>query len=187
MARHQPLWEMANMETANDKKAEAEARARDLYERLMALKGDSNLSNNDWCKAAGVNTSFFTAMKGSDTKRPSEPSIGNLRLVLQAISSSIPEFFVDEARVKLVPLPNQAQLEGMMASLLKAVGLVPASDDIAGTLARRLPKALERAASASFDRDDVSQATSGSRQRRPAEPDKGSPQPPSILDSKGRN
>jgi membrane protein involved in colicin uptake len=54
------------------KKAAAEASARDIYSRLMALKEgpDAPGSNNEWITKAGVNASFFTNI-GAGKKSPS--------------------------------------------------------------------------------------------------------------------
>lgn len=75
-----------------NKKALSEARAIALAERLVALKPD-DLSERQWCIKAGLSTSFFSNLRGTPTKRPSEPSIGNLQDILEAAGSSLVEFY----------------------------------------------------------------------------------------------
>lgn len=91
------------------KKLEAEKRAKVLYKRLMALPLNPPMSNNDWTKKAGVSTSFFTNLQGNK-KRASEPSIGNLRLVLEAAGTTVPEFFIHEAEGRLIQRPSKQAL-----------------------------------------------------------------------------
>lgn len=106
------IFPMANP----DKKAEAERRARDTYQRLMVLKESvkPEMSNNEWTKKAGVSTSFFTNMQGN-TKPASEPTVGNLRAVLAVMGVSLPEFFLAEAKGRLAPVPTQQVLERALA------------------------------------------------------------------------
>lgn len=104
------------MAANNDKKADAERRAKALYERLMQIRPEG-LSNNQWTAKAGVSTSFFTNMQGRN-KPASEPSIGNLRLVLKAIGMTLPEFFLDEAPGQYVRLPTKRALERVLAEAL---------------------------------------------------------------------
>lgn len=87
------------------RKIVAAARASDLYERLMRLPRPDGMSNNEWAKRAGVNTSFFTNIKNG-----SEPSVGNLRSVLTAVGMSLPEFFLAEAGGKLMHRPSSDRL-----------------------------------------------------------------------------
>lgn len=91
-----------------DKKAEAEANARRLYQKLMALKPEG-LSNNEWTRRAGVSTSFFTNMMGV-TKSASEPTVGNLRRILEAIDKTLPEFFLDEGKGRLHRAPGEQEI-----------------------------------------------------------------------------
>lgn len=87
------------------KKLESEARARELYERLSGLKWP-DMSFNEWCTKAGVNTSFFTNMRNG-----SEPTVGNLRSILEVVGTTLPEFFAHEAQGRLVVIPSEQALE----------------------------------------------------------------------------
>lgn len=98
------------------KRAAATRRAKEIYERLMALPRPEQLSNNEWAARAGVNTSFFTNLR-----RGSEPSVGNLRSVLEVVGISLPEFFLFEAQGRLVPAPAHEDL--IEAFLLALPGL----------------------------------------------------------------
>jgi len=118
------------------KKAAAEARAKAIYARLMRLKQPA-MSNNDWTKKAGVSTSFFTNMQGIK-KAASEPSIGNLRLVLEAAGSSLPEFFIAEAKGRVVPTPTRPAL---IEAFREALPQLPRSAD---TRAEYLAEVVER-------------------------------------------
>lgn len=111
-------------------------RAKTIYDRLMSLPRDGSLSNNEWAKKAGVNTSFFTNLKNG-----SEPSIGNLRAVLAAANVSIPEFFASEAEGRLIPAPSKDFLEAAIREVLP--GLPRNQDKRAEYLAEALLHALE--------------------------------------------
>jgi transcriptional regulator with XRE-family HTH domain len=97
------------------------ARAKALYERLSAVQRPKGLSNNEWAARAGVNTSFFTNLKNG-----SEPSVGNLRAVLEVVGASLPEFFLEEAKGKLIRLPTAEDLE---KALREAIPGMPKRSD----------------------------------------------------------
>lgn len=132
-----PPCDIFPMAANREKKAEAERRAREIYERLMQVRPEG-MSNNQWTAKAGVSTSFFTNMQGG-SKPASEPSIGNLRLVLNAAGASLPEFFLDEAQGRLMPRPTRRELEQALADVWE--GLPPGSSDrqIAYVAQRLLP------------------------------------------------
>lgn len=88
-------------------------RAAAIYNRLMALPRPEGMSNNEWAKKAGVNTSFFTNLR-----KGSEPSVGNLRAVLKAVNVSLPEFFAHEANGRLISRPTQEQLEAALRAVM---------------------------------------------------------------------
>lgn len=99
---------------------EASERARAIYGRLMSLERPGNLSNNEWAKKAGVNTSFFTNLKNG-----SEPSVGNLRTVLGAVGVSLPEFFAEEAMGRLIFSPSMEELIQAIADALPGLPRTP--------------------------------------------------------------
>ena len=102
--------------TVSGKRAEAARSANAIYERLMKLRRTEDMSNNEWAKRAGVNTSFFTNLrKGSD------PSIGNLRAVLAVAGVSLPEFFLDEASGRLILPPDVSALGGALADAISSM------------------------------------------------------------------
>jgi hypothetical protein len=98
------------MSASSSKKAEAERSAREIYRKLMAIERPKDLSNNRWTAAAGVSTSFFTNMQG-ETKPASNPSVHNLRLILAQVGMTLPEFFLSEARGRLMRVPTKRELE----------------------------------------------------------------------------
>jgi hypothetical protein len=110
------------MAARSDKKDLAEASAKKIAERFRKHGLPERFrSERQWVEASGVSSSFFTNLRGSETKAPSDPSIGNLRLVLEAGGSSIPEFFADEARGKLVASPTRQELEEAFRDALDAL------------------------------------------------------------------
>lgn len=111
-------WDIFPMASNPEKKAAAERRAKALYTRLMKLdRPDPSFSNNAWTEKAGVSSSFFTNLQGN--KKPaSEPTVGNLRMVLEAVGVSLPEFFAHEAQGKLVEAPSRRALEEALVDAL---------------------------------------------------------------------
>jgi hypothetical protein len=107
------------MAARSDKKDLAEASARGIAERFRKLGVPERFrSERQWVEAAGVSSSFFTNLRGSETKAPSDPSVGNLRLVLEAGGSSIPEFFAEESAGRLVRPPTRQELEAAFRDAL---------------------------------------------------------------------
>jgi hypothetical protein len=110
------------MVARTDKKDLAEASARAIAERFRKMGVPEPFrSERQWVSAAGVSSSFFTNLRGSETKAPSDPSIGNLRLVLEAAGSSIPEFFAEEAQGRMVRPPTRQELEEALRDALDAL------------------------------------------------------------------
>lgn len=97
-------WNIPAMSTKAQRKAEAERRARHLYARLARLK-PADLTERQWTIKAGVSSSFFTNLK-----KGSEPSVGLLRLILETVGVSLPEFFVHEADGRLIAAPSEQAL-----------------------------------------------------------------------------
>lgn len=107
------------MAAAPEKKKDSQRQAKAIYLRLMELPRPSHIdSNNSWTSKAGVSTSFFTNLQGSEKKPASEPSIGNLRRVLEAVGSSVPEFFLEEARGRLVRAPTRQAIEQALSAAM---------------------------------------------------------------------
>ena len=107
------------MAARRGKKEFAEASARAIADRFRKMGVPEGFrSERQWVEKAGVSSSFFTNLRGSETKPPSDPSIGNLKLVLEAAGSSIPEFFVEEAEGRLVSPPTRQELEAAFREAL---------------------------------------------------------------------
>jgi hypothetical protein len=125
MASASPLWDISYMvnrpERKTAKKAAAERRAAEIHRRLAALR-PPELSERQWTIRAGVSPSFFTNLAGA---KKSEPSVGNLRSILAAIDVTLPEFFADEAKGRLVPAPTRQALEAAIADALPAMPRAP--------------------------------------------------------------
>jgi hypothetical protein len=118
------LWDMANMAKSPAKKGESERRALELAARLEEIRPD-DLTERQWCIKAGVSSSFFSNLRGTPTKQPSEPSIGNLRLVLETAGTTLPEFFVAESRGRVVRVPSRLGLERAFAEALPGLPRAP--------------------------------------------------------------
>ena len=131
MAEMKMPCQVGDMALGAGKKAEAEQRSRVLYARLMALKPD-DLSERAWLRNAGVNSSFFSNLRN----KGAEPTIGNLRAVLEAIGLTIPEFFVSEAQGRLFPAPSEQELTEAIRRVLPGLpATTPSSDRRAEYLA----------------------------------------------------
>lgn len=113
------------MAKAPKKKEEAQVRAAELAERLALIKPD-DLTERQWCIQAGVSSSFFSNLRGTPTKPPSEPSIGNLREILRIADITLPAFFADEAQGRLVLAPSEQALE---EAFRDALPLMPKTGD----------------------------------------------------------
>lgn len=124
------------------KKDQVAARARAIYDRLMKIRRPEDLSNNEWAKRAGVNTSFFTNLK-----KGSEPSVGNLRAILEVVGVTLPEFFLNEALSRLIPAPSPRALEQAILDALPGLPRRPErrAEYLAATVLRilRLPDSLQ--------------------------------------------
>lgn len=137
MATSSPPCDIFPMVANRDKKAEAERRAREIYERLMQIRPEG-MSNNQWTAKAGVSTSFFTNLQGG-SKPASEPSIGNLRLVLNAAGASLPEFFLHESAGRLMSRPTRRELEQALAAVWEGLPSGSPSRQIAYVAQALLP------------------------------------------------
>lgn len=99
-----------------DRKADSERSALRIARRLLQLNPFG--SEAQWCKAAGVSASFFSNLRGTPTKGPSDPSVGKLRAMLEAAGVTLSEFFAEEARGKVALLPTKPTLEQVIAAAL---------------------------------------------------------------------
>lgn len=118
MARFCRVWDIPNMNDRSLKKLAAEQRAKDLAERFSAIRPDE-LSERQLCLKAGVSLSFFSNLRGAGKKPPSEPTIGNVRDVLRVLGTTIPEFFIEEARGRVIAIPAKKKLEEVLAGALE--------------------------------------------------------------------
>lgn len=107
------------------KKVEAEKSALSIAQRLAALKPEK-VSERQWTKDAGVSPSFFSNLRGTPTKPPSDPSVYNLREVLRVRGLTLAEFFVPEAQGRLARRPSQQDIE---RALIEALEELPAKRD----------------------------------------------------------
>jgi hypothetical protein len=133
------MWDISNMAGKEQKKLEAEARAREIANRLERIR-PQGLTDRQWCLRAGVSPSFFSNLKGTASKRPSEPSVGNLRAMLCAAKTTLPDFFADEAEGRSAVLPTAEELELRIRELLPTMPWDP--DKFARMLAQGLSLAL---------------------------------------------
>lgn len=134
------LWDMPHMAKSPGKKVDSERRALELAVRLEELR-PHDLTERQWCIKAGVSSSFFSNLRGTPTKAPSEPSIGNLRLILETAGTSLPEFFVAESRGRVIRTPSRRALERAFAEALP--GLPRAPDRRAQYLVQAVADVLE--------------------------------------------
>lgn len=149
MERRPPVWDIPAVAKNPEKKQAAEASARDAYRRLMALPRPAKLdSPRQWLITAGLSTSTLTNMQGG-AKAPSDPSINNLRMLLQAIGSSIPEMYLDEAEGRVVRAPSKRELE---QALLDAFDEMPRQ---AGPRAAYLAEVVLELLALPADRDEA--------------------------------
>ncbi len=108
-----------------------------LYAQLMRIK-PAGLTERQWTIKAGVSPSFFVNLRGSATKPPSEPTIGNLRAVVEATGVSLLDFFALEASVRMVP--TKQALEKALSEVLDRLPNEP--EDRLAYLATNLSGAL---------------------------------------------
>lgn len=118
-------WDIPNMASNPDRKQNAQRSALDIADRLAALKGE--LSERQWTIAADVSPSFFSNLRGTPTKPPSDPSVDQLRKVLRARNITLPEFFLSEAQGRVVRMPTRQAAEKAIYDALK--GMPPKKAD----------------------------------------------------------
>ena len=109
-------WDMAAMARA-DKKERAAQSALRIADKLERLD-HGHPSVRQWLIAAGVSGSFISNMRGTPTKAPADPSAEQLRQVLKAANITLSEFFLDEARGRVILSPTKQVLEEALADAL---------------------------------------------------------------------
>lgn len=92
-----------------DKKESAQRSALAIAERLAAIP--RNISERQWTMDAGVSPSFFSNLRGTPTKPPSDPSVDQLRQILSVRGVTLSEFFLPEASSRVVRVPTQRDVE----------------------------------------------------------------------------
>jgi hypothetical protein len=109
-------WDIRCMAANPARKAESERSALRIVRRLLQLNPFD--SEAKWCKAAGVSSSFFSNLRGTPTKGPSDPSVGKLRAMLEAAGVTLSEFFAEEAQGRMTLMPTKPTLEQVIAAAL---------------------------------------------------------------------
>lgn len=92
------------------KKERAQASALKIADKLSRLLKEKD-SERQWTKDAGVSPSFFSNLRGTPTKPPSDPSVDVLRQVLSAREMTLAEFFVDEARGRVEKATRESSVD----------------------------------------------------------------------------
>lgn len=100
------------------KKQIAEQRALLIASRLAPYLRKKP-SERQWTIDAGVSPSFFSNLRGTPTKPPSEPSVGVLGDVLAAVGVTLSEFFLPESRARVAPVPTRQELERAIGEALE--------------------------------------------------------------------
>lgn len=116
MATHAYAWDMAGMAKL-DKKERARLSALRIADKLECVD-HGHPSVRQWLLAAGVSSSFISNLRGTPTKAPADPSVSSLRTVLSAGNITLPEFFLDEARGRVIQAPTKQALEEALADAM---------------------------------------------------------------------
>lgn len=109
-------WDTAGMARA-DKKERAAQSALRIADKLNGVD-HGHPSVRQWLMAAGVSNSFLTNMRGTPTKGPADPSVDQLRQVLKMANLSLPEFFLEEGRGRVIQAPTKQALEEALADAM---------------------------------------------------------------------
>lgn len=110
-------WDMPVMATRPDKKESAQRSALKIAEWLGKIGGA--MSERQWTKEAKVSPSFFSNLRGTPTKPPSDPSVDQLRQVLNVQDVTLPEFFLPEGKGRIVRAPTKQAVEQAFEDALK--------------------------------------------------------------------
>lgn len=108
-------WDIRGMAVTSDKKESAQQSALTIAERLA--QNPHPISERQWTKEAEVSPSFFSNLRGTPTKPPSDPSIDQLRKILRVRGISLSEFFLPEAHGALAKAPTKQALEQALADV----------------------------------------------------------------------
>jgi len=122
-----------------DKKASAQLSALTIAARLA--QNPHPISERQWTKDAEVSPSFFSNLRGTPTKPPSDPSVDQLRKMLSVRGLNLAEFFLEEARGKLVRVPTKQALEQALADVWE--GLPKGRDRQIAYVAENVLRALQ--------------------------------------------
>lgn len=127
------------MADKTDKKASAQLSALTIAARLA--QNPHPISERQWTKDAEVSPSFFSNLRGTPTKPPSDPSVDQLRKVLSVRGLSLAEFFLAESRGKLARVPTKQALERALADVWE--GLPKGRDRQIAYVAENVLRALQ--------------------------------------------
>lgn len=133
-------WDMRCMAANPERKADSERSALRIGRRLLQLM-PTGWNERQWCKAAGVSSSFFSNLRGTPTKGPSDPSVGKLRAMLEAAGVTLSEFFAEESQGRVTLMPTKPTLEQLIAAALP--GRPRQDDRLAEYLAETVLELLE--------------------------------------------
>lgn len=114
------VWDIPNVASRLDKKESAQRSARAIAVGLERVRG-ADYSERQWTIDAGVSPSFFSNLRGTPSKPPSDPSVDQLRQVLNVKQITLAEFFLDEARGRLSVVPKRQAVEQAFADALASM------------------------------------------------------------------
>lgn len=115
MASTAGVWDISNMVERTDKQESARLSALTIAARLA--QAPHPISERQWTIDAGVSPSFFSNLRGTPTKPPSDPSVDQLRRVLRVRGMNLAEFFLPEAHGRLSRVPTKRELEQALADV----------------------------------------------------------------------
>jgi len=102
-------WDISNMTAQDEKRKSAQRSALWIAAQLETIR--EPLTERQWTIEAGVSPSFFSNLRGTPTKPPSDPSVDQLRRVLKVRHLTLSEFFIPEARGRVTGRHSQEDLE----------------------------------------------------------------------------
>lgn len=108
-------WDIPNMANPSDKQESARLSALTIAARLA--QNPHPISERQWTKDAEVSPSFFSNLRGTPTKAPSDPSVDQLRKVLRVRGMNLSEFFLAESYGRVMRAPTIQELEQALADV----------------------------------------------------------------------